>query len=83
MIFLMKFFDTLLFCMLVLAFRDRDSLHSFGCPGTHSIDLAVLEFTEICLCLPRAGIKGVPTSAQLDTLLLNKVFIVSQFYVLI
>jgi hypothetical protein len=41
------------FCFV---FRDRVSLCSPGCPGTHSVE-ADLEST--CLCLPSAGIKGV------------------------
>uniref|UniRef100_A0A8C8URS2 Uncharacterized protein n=1 Tax=Peromyscus maniculatus bairdii TaxID=230844 RepID=A0A8C8URS2_PERMB len=42
--------------------RDKVSLCSFdACPGSRSVDQAGLELTEIaCLCLPSAGIKGVP-----------------------
>jgi hypothetical protein len=40
------------FCFLFFVFQDRVSLYSPGCPGTHSIDQAVL-------CLPNAGIKGM------------------------
>jgi hypothetical protein len=29
-----------------LVFRDRVSLYSPGCPGTHFVDQAVLKFTE-------------------------------------
>jgi hypothetical protein len=32
--------------------RDRVSLYSPSCPGTHFVD-------KTCLCLPSAGIKGV------------------------
>jgi hypothetical protein len=42
-----------------LVFRDRVSLCSPGCPGTHSVDQAGLELKFTCLCLPSAGIKGV------------------------
>jgi hypothetical protein len=35
-----------------LFFRDRVSLCSPGCPGTHSVDQAGLELKEICLPLP-------------------------------
>ena len=41
-------------------FQDRVSLCSHGCPGTHSVDHAGLEHTEIYLPLsPSAGNKGV------------------------
>ena len=30
-------------CLFVLVFRDRVSLYSPGCPGTHSVDQAGLE----------------------------------------
>ena len=33
----------LVFCLFVLFFRDRVSLCSPGCPGTHSVDQAGLE----------------------------------------
>ena len=33
-------------------FQVRFSLHIFCCPGTHSVDQAGLELTEICLPLP-------------------------------
>jgi hypothetical protein len=33
-------------------FRDRVSLCSPGCPGTHSVIQAGLELTETCLPLP-------------------------------
>jgi hypothetical protein len=41
------FFCLFVFCFFV--FRDRVSLCSPGCPGTHSVDQAGL---EICLPLP-------------------------------
>jgi hypothetical protein len=39
-----------------LVFQNRVSLCSPSCPGTHSVDQAGLELTEI-LCLPSAKIK--------------------------
>lgn len=36
-----------------------------GCPGTHYVYQAGRELTEIPLCLPRVGIKGVFHCAQL------------------
>jgi hypothetical protein len=54
--FYLGFFSSLLFFI----FRDRVSLCSPGCPGTHSVDQAGLELTEMHLPLPpSAGIKGV------------------------
>ena len=40
--------------------------YSTECPGTHSVDQAGLELTELrLLCLPSAGIKGVRHSPSL------------------
>jgi hypothetical protein len=56
----------LFFCFLFFVFRDRVSLYSPGCPGTHFVDQAGLELRNIaCLCLPSAGIKGVCHHARL------------------
>jgi hypothetical protein len=38
-----KIWFILLFLFLFLGFRDRFSLYSPGCPGTHSVDKAGLE----------------------------------------
>jgi hypothetical protein len=58
------------FCLFCF-FRDRVSLYSPGCPGTHFVDQAGLELQKSALlCLPSAGIKGVLHYAQL-TLCLN------------
>jgi hypothetical protein len=35
------------FIFLVLVFRDRVSLYSPGCPGTHSVDQAGLELRNL------------------------------------
>jgi hypothetical protein len=48
--FLFSFFSLSLF----LFFRDRVSLCSPGCPGTHSVDQAGLELRSASLCLPSA-----------------------------
>jgi hypothetical protein len=69
-----KTFDTdlyifnLLFILFTYLFRDRISLHSPGCPGTHSVDQAGLKLTEILLPLPpeSTGIKGKCHHAQLS-----------------
>jgi hypothetical protein len=49
-----SFLNTLMifFFFFFLVFRDRVSLYSPGCPGTHFVDQAGL-------CLPSAGIKGM------------------------
>ena len=50
---------------LFLGFRDRVSLYSFvACPGTHSVDQAGLELTEICLLL---GLKARASMAEQTT----------------
>jgi hypothetical protein len=46
--------------------RDRVSLCSSGCPGTHFVDQAWPRIQKsACLCLLSAGIKGVHHYAQL------------------
>jgi hypothetical protein len=56
-----------LFVFIFLVFRDRVSLCSPGCPGTHSVDQTGLELKKsACLCLPSAGIKGVRHHARLS-----------------
>jgi hypothetical protein len=49
-----------------LVFRDRVSLCSPGCPGTHSVDQAGLKLRNLPLCLPSAGIKGMRHYAWLQ-----------------
>jgi hypothetical protein len=48
----MYIYSIFIYLFVYLVFRDRVSLCSPGCPGTHSVDQAGLE-------LPGAGIKGV------------------------
>ncbi|EDL24724.1 interleukin 17 receptor D [Mus musculus] len=51
------------FIYLFLVFRDRVSLCSPGCPGTHSVDQAgLLTQKSTCPCLPSAGIKETSLS---------------------
>ena len=42
---------------MMFGLEDRVSLCSLGCPGTHSVDQAGLELTEIHLPLPPLGLK--------------------------
>jgi hypothetical protein len=56
----------LFFLFLFLVFRDRVSLCSPGCPGTHSADQAGLELRNLpASAPPSAGIKGVRYHAWL------------------
>jgi hypothetical protein len=49
-----------LVCVLFFVFFETQFLCSPGCPGTNSVNQAVLETQKsACLCLPSAGIKGV------------------------
>jgi hypothetical protein len=52
------------FCFV---FFKTVSLYSPGCPGTHSVDQSGWPQTQksACLCLPRAGIKGMRHHARL------------------
>jgi hypothetical protein len=55
-----------LFCFLfcfVLVFRDRVSLYSHGCPGTHSVDQAGLELRNPPVSASRVlGLKACTTT---------------------
>ena len=52
------------FCLFVcFVFRDRVSLYSPGCPGTHfgvqaGLELRILPENSACLCLPSPGLKA-------------------------
>jgi hypothetical protein len=57
-----------LFC-LVLVFRDRVSLYSPGCPGTHSVDQAGLELRNPPASASRVlGLKACATTPGLLSL---------------
>jgi hypothetical protein len=48
--------------VLVLVFRDRVSLYSPGCPGTHSVDQAGLELRNLLASASRVlGLKACIT----------------------
>jgi hypothetical protein len=58
-----------LFCFILFCFRDRVSLCSLGCPGTHSVDQAGLELRN----LPASaslGLKACATTARLPVTVL-------------
>jgi hypothetical protein len=60
------FFSFLFFFFFPLVFRDRVSLCSPGCPGTHSIDQAGLELRNLSASASQVlGLKASTTTAQL------------------
>jgi hypothetical protein len=64
----------LVFGFWFLVFRDRVSLYSPGCPGTHFVDQAGQTQKSACLCLLSAGIKGVCHHARFIVHFLNLYF---------
>ena len=53
-----------LFCVCLFVFRDRVSLYSPGCPGTHSVDQAGLELRNPPACASQMlGLKVCATTA--------------------
>jgi hypothetical protein len=63
-------------------FRDRVSLYSSGCPGTHFVDQAGLELKKsTCLCLPSAAIKGVCHHARLAREVLLVVVVILFYFI--
>jgi hypothetical protein len=50
-------------CLFVFVFRDRVSLYSPGCPGTHSVDQAGLKFRYLPASASRVlGLKACTTT---------------------
>jgi hypothetical protein len=47
----LSFCLVVLFCFACFIFRDRVSLYSSGCSGTHFIDQADLELRNLLACL--------------------------------
>jgi hypothetical protein len=61
------------FVVVVLFFRDRVSLCSTGCPGTHSVDQAGLELRNLPASASQVlGLKACTTTAQLGPGILTK-----------
>jgi hypothetical protein len=63
------FFVLIYICVYIyiLVFRDRVSLYSPGCPGTHFCRPGWPRTQKSsCLCLPSSGIKGVHHHARLN-----------------
>jgi hypothetical protein len=62
------FFFVVLFCFVLFCFvfRDKASLYSPGCPGTHSVDQADLELRNLPASASQVlGLKACPTTARL------------------
>jgi hypothetical protein len=54
------------FCLFGLVFRDRVSLYSPGCPGTHLVDQAGLELRNLPASASRVlGLKACTTTPDL------------------
>jgi hypothetical protein len=53
-------------CLFVCFFQDRVSLYSPGCPGTHFVDQAGLELSNLPASVSRVlGLKECATTARL------------------
>jgi hypothetical protein len=60
-----SFFFFFSFCLFVCFFRDRISLCSPGCPGTHSVDQAGLELRNPPASASQVlGLKACATTAR-------------------
>jgi hypothetical protein len=58
-------YDFVLFLVLVLFFRDRVSLYSPGCPGTHFVDQPGLELRNLPASASQVlGLKECATTAR-------------------
>jgi hypothetical protein len=54
-----------LFCLVLFCFRDRVSLCSPGCPGTHSVDQAGLKLKDPPASASQVlGLKACATTAR-------------------
>jgi hypothetical protein len=61
----------LFFCFVFSVFRDRVSLYSPGCPGTHFVDQAGLELRNLPASASRVlGLKACATTAWPISLIL-------------
>jgi hypothetical protein len=76
MILIMEKSSTLFFSFFLLVFRDRVSLYSLGCPGTHSVDPAGLELRNQPASASQVlGLKACSTTTRQSSTL----NVVSQF----
>jgi hypothetical protein len=66
------FFVLFFVCLFVFIFRDKVSLYSLDCPGTHYVDQAGLELRNLPASASQVlGLKALATTAQLDTHMLS------------
>jgi hypothetical protein len=67
---------TIFLFFIILVFWDRVSLHSRGCPGTHSVDQAGLELRNLPASASRVlGLKACATTAQRNGLFFNFIYL--------
>jgi hypothetical protein len=60
-------FVLFVFVFLFFVFRDRVSLYSLGCPGTHSVDQAGLELRNLPASVSQVlGLKVYATTPGLE-----------------
>jgi hypothetical protein len=63
----------LFFCFCFLVFRDRVSLCSPGCPGTHFVDQAVLKLRNLPVSASQVlGLKACATTPGFQILILAR-----------
>jgi hypothetical protein len=61
------------FCFFVLVFRDRVSLYSPGCPGTHFVEQAGLKLRNPPVSASQVlGLKVCDTTARLNWVLIDQ-----------
>jgi hypothetical protein len=61
-------------CVCMCVFQDRVSLHSPGCPGTHSVDQAGLELRDpLASASQVAGIKGMHHHCPATCILISSI----------
>jgi hypothetical protein len=73
--FFVCFFGFFVFCFFFLVFRDRVSLCSPGCPGTHSVDQTGLKLRNLPASASQVlGLKACATTAGLEAFLLQASF---------
>jgi hypothetical protein len=75
------FFCFVLFCFVFLVFRDRVSLYSPGCPGTHFVDQAGLELRNTPASASRVlGLKTCATTPSFCLFIAHKPFHLSHLH---
>jgi hypothetical protein len=71
-LFCFGFFVLFCFVLFCFVFRDRVSLYSPGCPGTHSVDQVGLKLRNLPAPASQVlGLKACATTARLVCLFFN------------